>query len=108
MAEGTIFDKIIARDIPADILYEDEQVLAFKDIAPKAPIHALIIPKKPIATLNDTQPEDQALLGHMMLTAAKLAKQLGIDESGYKVQMNINEGGGQVVFHIHLHLLGGW
>lgn len=93
MSEETIFDKIIAKQIPADIVYEDEQILAFKDIAPKAPVHYLIIPKKRIATLNDANPEDQALLGHMMLTAS--------------VQMNVNKGGGQVVFHIHLHMFGG-
>ncbi len=107
MSEETIFDKIIAREIPADIVYEDETILAFKDIAPKAPVHYLIIPKKRIATLNDACPEDQALLGHMMLTAAKLAAEAGIAEDGYRVQMNVNKGGGQVVFHIHLHMFGG-
>ena len=107
MSEKTIFDKIIAKQIPADIVYEDEQILAFKDIAPKAPVHYLIIPKKRIATLNDANPEDQALLGHMMLTASKLATEAGIAEAGYRVQMNVNKGGGQVVFHIHLHMFGG-
>ena len=107
MSEETIFDKIIAREIPADIVYEDDTILAFKDIAPKAPVHYLIIPKKRIATLNDANPEDQALLGHMMLTASKLAEEAGIAESGYRVQMNVNKGGGQVVFHIHLHMFGG-
>ena len=103
----TIFDQILAREIPADIVYEDSLLLAFKDIAPKAPVHYLIIPKKPIATLNDAQIEDQALLGHMMLTAATLAKQAGIAENGYRVQMNCNKDGGQVVYHIHLHMMGG-
>ena len=107
MTDETIFDKIIAKQIPADIVYEDEQILAFKDIAPKAPVHYLIIPKKRIATLNDANPEDQALLGHMMLTAAILATEAGIAEDGYRVQMNVNKGGGQVVFHIHLHMFGG-
>ena len=107
MSEETIFDKIIAKQIPADIVYEDELVLAFKDIAPKAPVHYLIIPKKRIATLNDASPEDQALLGHMMLTASKLATEAGIAEDGYRVQMNVNKGGGQVVFHIHLHMFSG-
>ena len=107
MSEETIFDKIIAREIPADIVYEDDTILAFKDIAPKAPVHYLIIPKKRIATLNDANPEDQALLGHMMLTASMLAEEAGIAESGYRVQMNVNKGGGQVVFHIHLHMFGG-
>ncbi len=104
---STIFDKIISREIPAEIVFEDEQVLAFKDIAPKAPVHYLIIPKLPIATLNDANPEHQALLGHMMLTAAKLAKAAGIAEGGYQVQMNCNPDGGQVVYHIHLHMMGG-
>jgi|TARA_B110000503_G_scaffold79550_1_gene122139 histidine triad (HIT) family protein len=104
---STIFDKIISREIAADIVYEDPQILAFKDIAPKAPVHYLIIPKQPIATLNDTNPEHQALLGHMMLTAAKLAKEAGVAEGGYRVQMNCNPDGGQVVYHIHLHMMGG-
>ena len=107
MTDETIFDKIIAKQIPADIVYEDDQVLAFKDIAPKAPVHYLIIPKKRIANLNDANPQDQALLGHMMLTASKLATEAGIAEDGYRVQMNVNKGGGQVVFHIHLHMFGG-
>ena len=104
---STIFDKIISREISADIVYEDEQILAFKDIAPKAPVHYLIIPKQPIATLNDANPEHKALLGHMMLTAAKLAKEAGVAEGGYRVQMNCNPDGGQVVYHIHLHVMGG-
>ena len=104
---STIFDKIISREIPADIVYEDVQLLAFKDIAPKAPVHYLIIPKQPIATLNDANPSNQTLLGHMMLTAAKLAKDAGIAEGGYRVQMNCNPDGGQVVYHIHLHMMGG-
>ena len=107
MSETTIFDKILAREIPADIVYEDDQILAFKDIAPRAPVHYLIIPKKRIATLNDTSPADQALLGHMMLTAAQLAREAGIAEDGYRVQMNVNKGGGQVVYHIHLHMFCG-
>lgn len=104
---STIFDKIISREIPADIVYEDELIMAFKDIAPRAPVHYLIIPKLPIATLNDTNLEHQALLGHMMLTAAKLAKEAGVAEDGYRVQMNCNANGGQVVYHIHLHVMGG-
>ncbi|MCP4790908.1 MAG: histidine triad nucleotide-binding protein [Gammaproteobacteria bacterium] len=107
MSDTTIFDKIISREIPADIVYEDDQILAFKDIAPKAPVHYLIIPKQRIATLNDASQKDQALLGHMMLTASNLAAEAGIAESGYRVQMNVNKGGGQVVFHIHLHMFGG-
>lgn len=102
-----IFCKIINKEIPAKIIYEDEQVIAFDDISPKAPIHKLIIPRKHIATLNDVSQDDSKLVGHMMYTAQKIAKDLGIAEDGYRVIMNCNHGGGQLVFHIHLHLLGG-
>ncbi len=103
----TIFGKIIRREIPADIVHEDEQVLAFRDVNPQAPVHILIIPKKPIATLNDLQPEDEPLVGHLYTVAAKLAADLGFAESGYRTVMNCNADGGQTVFHIHLHLLAG-
>lgn len=102
-----IFCKIISNDIPATIRYEDDLVLAFDDITPKAPEHKLIIPKKHIATLNNIDPEDNAMLGHMMQVAKQLAAELGISDSGYRVLMNCNADAGQVVFHIHLHLLGG-
>jgi histidine triad (HIT) family protein len=103
----TIFGKIIRREIAADIVYEDDKVLAFKDIFPKAPVHYLVVPKQPIATLNDATVSDQDLLGHMLLTTAELARQAGIAESGYQVKVNCNADGGQEVYHIHLHLLGG-
>lgn len=102
-----IFCKIVQGEIPANIVYQDEHVVAFEDIKPKAPHHKLIIPKKHIATLNDATTEDTALLGRMMQTAKQLAKDLGFADDGYRVVMNCNKGGGQVVFHIHLHLLGG-
>lgn len=104
---STLFDKIIAREVPAEIVYEDDQVLAFNDINPQAPTHVLIIPKKPIATLNDLTEEDAALVGRLPLVAARLAKQLGFADEGYRVVMNCNEYGGQSVYHIHMHLLGG-
>ena len=105
---NTIFGKIIRREVPADIVFEDEHVLAFRDTSPQAPVHLLIIPKnEEIATLNDAQPAHQALLGHMLLTAAKLAADEGIAESGYRLIMNCNAEGGQTVYHLHLHLLGG-
>lgn len=104
---STIFQKIIDKEIPATIVFENERVLAFRDIAPQATHHILVIPKKPIATLNDATAEDQAVLGELMLVAAKLAKELGFAESGYRVSMNCNADGGQEVFHIHLHLMGG-
>ncbi|MEO1521692.1 MAG: histidine triad nucleotide-binding protein [Cyanobacteria bacterium J06633_2] len=106
MSEDTIFGKIIRREIPADIVYEDDLALAFKDINPQAPVHVLVIPKKPIPKLADAQPDDQALLGHLLLTAKTIANQLGL-EKGYRVIINTGDDGGQTVFHLHLHLLGG-
>ncbi len=106
MAE-TIFTKIINREIPADIIFEDDDVLAFNDISPQAPTHFLVIPKKPIATINDIQPQDAELIGKMYLAAATLAKQKGFSESGYRAVMNCNPDGGQTVYHIHLHVLAG-
>jgi len=107
MTQETLFTKIINREIPADIVYEDELTLAFKDINPQAPFHVLIIPKKVIATINDIEKEDRELVGQLYLVAAKLAKQQGFSDSGYRVVMNCNEDGGQTVFHIHLHMLAG-
>ena len=106
MSEETIFSKIIRREIPADIVYEDDQCLAFRDINPQAPTHILVIPKKPIAMLGDAAAEDKALLGHLLLTVKDIAKQVGLD-NGYRVVINSGAEGGQTVFHLHLHLLGG-
>jgi len=103
----TIFSKIINREIPADILYEDDDVLAFTDVSPQAPEHFLVIPKQPIATVNDIQPDQAELRGKMVLAAQKLAQDKGIAEEGYRLVMNCNEGAGQTVFHIHMHVLGG-
>ncbi|MGM0857605.1 MAG: histidine triad nucleotide-binding protein [Pseudomonadota bacterium] len=102
-----LFCRIINREIPADIVYEDEHVLAFNDINPQAPTHQLIIPKKHIATLNDIQTDDLMAVGRLQYTAAKLADEQGFAEDGYRVVMNCNEMGGQTVYHIHMHLLGG-
>ena len=102
-----LFCKIVDGEIPAKIVYNDEQIMAFADIAPRAPTHLLIIPKKHIATINDAQENDADLLGNLILTAKKLAKEHGLDESGYRLVFNINSQGGQEVYHIHLHLLGG-
>ena len=107
MSEKTIFKKIIDREIPADIVYEDDDVLAFKDISPQAPVHILIVPKEEIATINDAKPEHAELIGKMVLTAKNIAKENNIHEKGYRLVFNCNEGAGQTVFHIHLHLLGG-
>ena len=102
----TLFSKIIDREIPADIVYEDDDCLAFRDINPQAPVHVLLIPKKPIARLADAEAGDQALLGHLMLKAAELARQLEVGDA-FRVVVNNGEGVGQSVFHLHLHILGG-
>jgi histidine triad (HIT) family protein len=100
-----LFCKIAHRILASDIVYEDESVLAFNDIHPKAPIHQLIIPRKHIATVNDIAEEDKNLIGHLYLSAQQLAKQQGVAESGYRLVMNCNKSGGQEVYHIHLHFL---
>lgn len=107
MAETTIFTKIINKEIPADIVYQDELVTAFRDISPKAPSHVLIIPNHQIPTVNDVTEADEALLGRLFTVAAKIAKDEGIAEDGYRLIMNCNAHGGQEVYHIHMHLLGG-
>tara|TARA_B100000965_G_scaffold393514_1_gene404487 strand:- start:4 stop:348 length:345 start_codon:yes stop_codon:yes gene_type:complete len=102
----TIFQKIIDREIPANILYEDNHIIAIEDINPVAPVHALIIPKKCIPTLNDLDSVDIDIVGKMFIVAKKLAKEFKIDESGYRTVFNCNDDGGQTVDHIHLHLIG--
>ncbi|RUO44065.1 histidine triad nucleotide-binding protein [Aliidiomarina taiwanensis] len=107
MAEETIFDKIIRKEIPADIVYEDDLALAFKDINPQAPVHLLIIPKQAIATTNDISKEQRELVGHLYWVAGEIAREQGFAEQGYRTVMNCNEYGGQTVYHIHVHLLAG-
>ncbi|MBD2364457.1 histidine triad nucleotide-binding protein [Anabaena sp. UHCC 0399] len=102
----TIFSKIIRREIPANIIYEDDLALAFKDVNPQAPVHILLIPKKPIPKLADATPEDHALLGHLLLTAKRVAEEAGLTD-GYRVVINTGNDGGQTVYHLHLHILGG-
>ncbi|MEC4885163.1 MAG: histidine triad nucleotide-binding protein [Scytonema sp. PMC 1070.18] len=102
----TIFDKIIRREIPADIVYEDDWALAFKDINPQAPVHILVIPKKPIPRLADADSNDDVLLGRLLLTAKQVAEQAGL-ANGYRVVINTGPDGGQTVYHLHLHILGG-
>lgn len=102
-----LFCKIIQQEIPAKIFHEDEEIFAFYDINPQAPTHLLIIPKKHIPTLNDLDAEDNAMLGHLIQSAAKFAKTLGHDEQGYRLVTNCNDDGGQTVHHIHWHLLAG-
>ncbi len=107
MAEETIFSKIIRGEIPANIVFQDDTVTAFRDISPQVPTHILIIPNKLIPTVNDVTAEDEQVLGHLFVVAAKIAQQEGIAEDGYRLVMNCNKHGGQEVFHIHMHLLGG-
>lgn len=104
---STIFSKIISGETPADIVYKDERVTAFRDIKPAAPTHILVVPNKFIPTVNDLAEEDAVLVGHMVLVAKKLAAEEGIAEQGYRLIINCNRDGGQVVFHLHLHLIGG-
>ncbi|KOO16821.1 purine nucleoside phosphoramidase [Vibrio xuii] len=107
MAEETIFSKIIRKEIPADVVYQDDLVTAFRDINPRAPSHILIIPNKLIPTVNEIEEEDELVMGRMFTVARKLAKEEGIDENGYRLIVNCNSHGGQEVYHIHMHLVGG-
>jgi len=102
-----LFCRISAKKIPANIIYEDSEAVAFEDINPQAPVHVLIIPKKHISTVLEINPEDNALIGHLFRVAAEIAKEKGIEKSGFRLLMNTNSDAGQTVFHIHLHLLGG-
>jgi len=107
IAKGSIFTKIIKRELPATIVYEDDDVIAFVPLRLQAPVHLLIVPKKEIHTINDVTDEDALVLGKLFLVAKKLAKEKGISETGYRLSININEDAGQSVFHLHMHLLGG-
>jgi len=102
----TIFQKIIDREIPAKFLHEDDRCIAIHDVSPQAPVHVLVIPKKPLARLGEATVADEALLGHLLLTAAAVARQLGLDESGYRIVINHGRDGGESVPHLHVHLLG--
>ena len=104
---STIFSKIINKEIHADILFENDKILAFRDISPQAPVHFLVIPKKEIRTINDINEEDKSLIGELFIVAKEIAKKEGIAENGYRTIFNCNEHGGQTVYHIHLHVLGG-
>jgi len=103
----TLFEKIIAGDLPATVVFRDSRVIAFLDIRPAAPVHILIVPYKAIPTANDIADEDESLIGHMVIVARDIAKQQGIAENGYRLIINCNAYGGQEVYHLHLHLIGG-
>lgn len=104
---STVFSQIVKGELPADIVYQDERVTCFRDINPAAPVHVLIVPNKEIATVNDLQEEDEALAGHMLLVAKEIAQREGVAESGYRLIVNCNREGGQEVYHLHMHLIGG-
>lgn len=103
----TIFQKIIDGEIPADKVYEDEDVIAFRDIQPQAPVHILVIPTKPIVSMATAEEQDQSLMGKLMLVAAQVARDQGLEEGGYRLVTNIGQLGGQSVHHLHIHILGG-
>lgn len=107
MQKDDLFEKIIAKEIPADIVYQDDYVTAFKDINPQAPVHLLIVPNQNIPTVNEVEAEDEVLLGKLFVVAKKLAREENIAEQGYRLVVNCNEHAGQIVFHLHMHLLGG-
>ena len=102
-----LFCKILSKEIPTTLVYEDEHVVAFKDLYPQAPMHVLVIPRQHIPTLNDVTPEQAALIGQMFQAAQKLAVQFGVHQTGYRTVFNVNSGAGQTVYHLHLHVLGG-
>lgn len=103
----TLFTKIIKKEIPSDIVYQDDQVTAFRDIHPQAPVHILIVPNKEIPTVNDVTPDDEPLIGHMFTVAKRVAAQEGVAESGFRLLLNCNRDANQEVFHLHMHLFGG-
>ena len=108
MPSDCLFCKIVNREVPSKFLYEDDDFVVFRDINPAAPVHLLIVPKKHIRSINNLQKEDEAIISGLFMIAADMAKDQGVNESGYKLFFNVEKGGGQVIFHIHLHLIGGW
>lgn len=108
MPEECLFCKIVNREIPSEFLYEDDDFVVFKDINPAAPVHLLLVPKKHIRSMNDITDADDPVISGLFKVAKQMAKEQGVNESGYKLLFNVEKGGGQVIFHIHLHLMGGW
>ncbi len=108
MASDCLFCKIVNREIPSDFLYEDDDLVVFRDIKPHAPVHLLLVPKRHIRSINDLKPEDDAVIAALFKAAKLMAKEQDVDQSGYKLMFNVEKGGGQVIFHLHLHLFGGW
>ncbi len=108
MSLDCLFCKIVNREIPSEFLYEDDTYVVFKDIKPAAPVHLLLVPKKHIRCINDLTEEDRDILSGLFMVAKEMAKEQGVNESGYKLLFNVEKGGGQEIFHLHLHLIGGW
>ncbi|MBW2249491.1 MAG: histidine triad nucleotide-binding protein [Deltaproteobacteria bacterium] len=108
MQKDCIFCKIVNREIPTEFLYEDDDLVVFKDINPHAPVHILIVPKKHIRSINDLTENDREIISHMIMVGKDIAQKESINSSGYKLLFNVERGGGQVIFHLHLHLIGGW
>ena len=108
MSNDCLFCKIIKGEIPSQFIYEDDTLVVFKDINPQAPVHLLIVPKKHIRSVNDLTDADLPVVGKMHMAAKKMAKEMGVNESGYRIFINVEKGGGQVIFHLHMHLIGGW
>ncbi|MCD6584557.1 MAG: histidine triad nucleotide-binding protein [Desulfobacteraceae bacterium] len=106
--EDCIFCKIINKQIPTEFLYEDDQLIVFKDINPLAPIHLLLVPKKHIRSINDLEDSDTTIVSDLIMTARDMAEKMSVNKSGYRLFFNVEKGGGQEVFHLHLHLIGGW
>lgn len=108
MPEACLFCKIVQKEIPSEFLYEDDICVVFRDINPEAPVHLLIVPRKHTRSMNDIQNDDRDIISHLFFIAKQMAKEQGVNESGYKLLFNVEKGGGQMIFHIHLHLIGGW
>ncbi|MBC8441268.1 MAG: histidine triad nucleotide-binding protein [Deltaproteobacteria bacterium] len=108
MPSECLFCKIVNGQVPSEFLYEDDDFVVLRDINPAAPVHLLLVPKKHIRSINDLQKEDKAIIAGLFMIAADMAKKQGVNESGYKLLFNVEKGGGQVIFHLHLHLIGGW
>lgn len=108
MPDNCLFCKIVSRKIPSQFLYEDDAIVVFRDINPEAPVHLLIVPKQHIRSVNDLTVDDQAIVGKLFMVAKQMAIEQGISKSGYRLLLNVERGGGQAIFHLHLHLIGGW
>ncbi|MBC2705301.1 histidine triad nucleotide-binding protein [Desulfobacula sp.] len=108
MSSDCLFCRIVNRELPTEFLYEDDDFVVFRDINPAAPVHVLLVPKKHIRSINDLQKEEGSIISGLFMLAKDMAKEQGVNESGYKLLFNVEKGGGQVIFHLHLHLIGGW